>query len=173
MIHLRRSRRVARTAGNFRDLYPGNSYVDWTCLDGFNWGSTNKSSGWQSFEHVFSSTYKEVQKIAPGKPMIIGETAADERGGSKADWIRNALATIPQKFPKIRGLVWFDEDSQGMKWPIESSKSSERAFQQSIAPKLYRPNIYSRLLGPKIAPPTWGSPPSEPLETPPTITAGS
>jgi hypothetical protein len=147
---------------NFGHLYPGDRYVDWTCMDGFNWGQTPNSAGWQSFEHVFRSTYNELKKIAPGKPMILGEVASDERGGSKAAWIRNALAVLPRKFPKIRGLVWFDELSQGMKWPIESSKSAERAFQRGIASKLYRPNIYTRLLGPKIAPPTFGPPPSEP-----------
>jgi Glycosyl hydrolase family 26 len=146
---------------HFASLYPGNRYVDWTCLDGFNWGDTSNSAGWQTFEHVFRSTYNEVTKTAPGKPMVIGEVASDERGGSKSAWITHALAAIPAKFPKIRGLIWFDERSQGMKWPIESSKSSERAFQQGIASKLYKPNIYSRLLGPKIEPPTFGAPPSE------------
>jgi len=135
-------------------------------MDGFNWGNTPNSAGWQTFEHVFRSTYNEVKKIAPGKPMVLGEVASDERGGSKANWIKHALAVLPTKFPKIRGLVWFDEKSQGMKWPIESSKSSERAFQQGIANKLYRPNIYARLRASKIAPPTFGRPPSEP--TPPT-----
>jgi Glycosyl hydrolase family 26 len=154
---------------HFGSLYPGDRYVDWTCMDGFNWGNTANSSGWESFKHIFTSTYKEVKRIAPGKPMILGETASDERGGSKADWITNALATIPKNFPKIRGLVWFDERSQGMKWPIESSKSSERAFQQGISSRIYRPNIYSRLLGPKIAPPTYGTPPSEPLDAAPSL----
>jgi Glycosyl hydrolase family 26 len=150
---------------HFANLYPGNQYVDWTCLDGFNWGETKNSAGWQSFQHVFSTTYSEVLKIAPGKPMIIGETASDERGGSKADWIESAFRTIPQRFPKIRGLIWFDERQQEMQWPIESSKSSERAFQKAIGRQIYRPNIYSRLLGPKIAPPTYAPPPSEPLES--------
>ena len=145
-----------------RKFYPGNQYVDWTCLDGFNWGDTANSAGWQTFTHVFSSTYKEVESFASSKPMIIGETASDERGGSKAAWIRNALQVMPTSFPKIRGFVWFDEKSQGMKWPIESSKSSEQAFEQAIRPQLFRPNIYSHLAGPKIAPPTYAPPPFEP-----------
>jgi hypothetical protein len=152
---------------NFRSLYPGNKYVDWTCLDGFNWGDTSNSAGWQSFTHIFKTTYDEIQKYASSKPMLIGETASDERGGSKADWIKNALNVMPQKFPKVRGFVWFDEKSQGMKWPIESSKSSERAFQQAISKKLFRPNVYQRLAGPKIAPPTYGKPPTEPNEPKP------
>ena len=28
----------------YASLYPGDSYVDWTCLDGYNWG-TNKKEG--------------------------------------------------------------------------------------------------------------------------------
>ncbi|MBS1888314.1 MAG: hypothetical protein JSU06_14110 [Actinobacteria bacterium] len=147
---------------NFGSLYPGNQYVDWTCLDGFNWGESSNSAGWQSFTHVFRTTYKEVMRIAPSKPMVIGETASAESGGSKANWIRNAFSTIPKTFPKVRGLIWFDEKSQGMNWPIESSRSSEQAFQRAIGPKLYRPNIYKRLAGPKIAPPTYAPPPSEP-----------
>jgi hypothetical protein len=40
---------------------------------------------------------------------MIGETASSETGGSKADWITNApQRDIPQKFPSIQALVWFD-----------------------------------------------------------------
>src|SRR5690242_6507456 len=33
------------------DYYPGDAYVDWTGVDGYNWGTTN--GGWQSFQQVF------------------------------------------------------------------------------------------------------------------------
>ena len=150
----------------FRKFYPGNRYVDWTGLDGFNWGDTRNSAGWQTFSHVFSSSYKELQGFAASKPVLIGETASDERGGSKANWIKETFQVIPKQFPKIRGLVWYDEIDQGMKWPIESSRSSERAFQKAIAPKLFRPSLYAHLAGPKIAPPSYVPPPFEPEKTP-------
>ena len=54
----------------------------------------------ESFDKVFDSTYKRVLKIAPKKPMMIGEIASEERGGSKADWIENALKTIPPQVPQ-------------------------------------------------------------------------
>jgi hypothetical protein len=133
--------------------YPGDKYVDWTCLDGFNWGATKYSAGWMSFEEVFSSTYREVTKVAPHKPLVIGETASEERGGSKPKWIAHTLKVIPKKFRKIRGLVWFDENSQGMHWPIESSKAATNAFAKGIANKLYRPNVYANLPGGRIRPP--------------------
>ena len=136
-----------------KDVYPGNRYVDWTCLDGFNWGKTRNSIGWQSFNEVFRSTYRRLVKIAPHKPVMIGETASEERGGSKPKWIEHAFSVIPRKFPKIRGIVWFDERSQGMNWPMESSRASERAFRRGIAPKIYRPNVYAELAPGPIRPP--------------------
>ena len=62
-----------------RPLYPGDRYVDWTCLDGFNWGKRTGSPGWLSFNKIYHRTYREiVKKIAPGKPMMIGEIATSE-----------------------------------------------------------------------------------------------
>jgi len=139
-------------------LYPGGSYVDWTCLDGFNWGATHNSAGWMSFERVFRSTYKRVLKIAPKKPMMLGEVASEERGGSKPKWITNALKTIPAKFPKVRAMIWFNENDRGMHWPIESSKASRKAFAKAIAKPIYRPNEFQNIEAGPIPPPGWVPP---------------
>jgi hypothetical protein len=143
---------------HFRSLYPGNAYVDWTCLDGFNWGDTPNSAGWMSFNEIFRSTYREVVKIAPHKPMVIGETGSDDRGGSKAAWIHNTLRVVPSRFRKVRGLIWFDESTQGMHWPIESSKAATRSFARGIKRRIYRPNIYGGLATGPIRPPSWALP---------------
>jgi hypothetical protein len=149
-----------------RPLYPGGKYVDWTCIDGFNWGETSKSAGWMNFNSVFRDTYRRILRIAPNKPMVIGETASEERGGSKAHWIRNMLRIIPRHFRKVRALIWFDEADQGMNWPIESSRAATRAFRRGIRAPVYRSNLYARLASGPIRPPTWGPPPMEPLPPP-------
>jgi mannan endo-1,4-beta-mannosidase len=136
-----------------KSLYPGNAYVDWTCLDGFNWGNTRRSAGWQTFDRVFESTYKRVVKIARSKPMVIGEVASEERGGSKPHWIKNALQVIPKRYKKVRGVIWFDERDQGMNWPIESSKASTNAFAKAIGRNIYRPNVFSELPPGPVRPP--------------------
>jgi hypothetical protein len=128
-----------------KQLYPGGDYVDWTCLDGFNWGKTANSAGWQNFNQVFHSTYKRVLKIAPDKPMVIGEVASDDRGGSKADWIHNLLRIIPSKYRKVRGLIWYEEKDQGMHWPIESTAAAANAFAKGISHRVYAPNRFSEL----------------------------
>ena len=136
-------------------VYPGNKYVDWTCLDGFNWGKRSDSAGWQSFNQVFHETYVRVRKIAPHKPMLIGEIASNEIGGSKPAWIKNMLREVP-RYKGIRGLVWFDVKDRNTHWPLESSKKASNAFAKGIARSVYRPNEFAGLeSGGPIPAPSW------------------
>lgn len=142
---------------SLKELYPGNSYVDWTCLDGYNWGSNpaqaNGSSfaqtgtnNWQSFDQIFQSTYHEiVNTIAPGKPMIVGEVGSTEDGGSKPAWITNMLSEIPTDYPDIHGLMYFDRYDNNMDWPLETSSSAVAAWRSGIAAGAYVANSYSGL----------------------------
>jgi hypothetical protein len=128
--------------GIFADLaslYPGDAYVDWTGLDGYNWGlNPAKPDRWRSFDELYESTYHRLaDTIAPDKPLMIGEIGSTEKGGSKADWIEEALTAIPVKYPKIGGLVWFDTYDDGMDWPIETSASAAGAFAEAIQSPAY------------------------------------
>ena len=134
-------------------LYPGNRYVDWTCMDGYNWG-TNPSHpyGWTSFDTVFAPTYSELQALAPCKPIMIGETASSEDGGSKPAWIADAIAAVPSRYPAVKGLVWFEANADGMDWPIETSAAAQAAFAKAIGTAVFATNSVRALAGPKIAP---------------------
>jgi Glycosyl hydrolase family 26 len=136
-------------------LYPGDAYVDWTGLDGYNWGTNPaKPDRWRSFDELYSSTYQRiVDAIAPSKPLLIGEIGSSEYGGSKANWISDALAAIPARYPKIRGLLWFDTFDDGMDWPIESSASATGAFATGIENPAYAASDYADLSGGPIQPP--------------------
>ncbi len=48
----------------FGPLYPGDEWVNWVALDGFNWGG---SVGWPSFTRVFGSTYDRLVQSLPGR----------------------------------------------------------------------------------------------------------
>jgi hypothetical protein len=113
-------------------VYPGSAYVDWTCLDGY-----NGANPWTSFKGLFKSTYDQiVNTVAPGKPMVVGETASTESGGSKADWIGWMMKILPIEFPQIRGLLWFDKQEPGpggrSDWPLESSAAASSAFASGL-----------------------------------------
>jgi Glycosyl hydrolase family 26/Bacterial Ig domain len=137
-------------------VYPGEAYVDWTCLDGYNWG-TNPASpqGWLSFNQLYRSTYRQiVETIAPTRPMLIGEVASSEYGGSKAEWIKDMLSRVPAEYPKIRGLLWFDKYDSSMDWPIETSSSATSAFAEGIQSPAYVGNSYGGLSVSPIPPPS-------------------
>jgi hypothetical protein len=128
-------------------LYPGNAYVDWTCMDGYNWGNRLRPNGkWQTFYEIFKPTYDHILRIAPGKPMMIGETASSEYGGSKANWIADVLTTqLPTNFPNIKALVWFNVNASDMDWVIETSPSAQAAFAAGIALDHYASNGFANL----------------------------
>ena len=127
--------------------YPGDAYVDWTGLDGYNWGTNPaKPSGWKSFGQLYRSTYRHiVETVAPSKPMMVGEVASSEYGGSKSAWIKNMPAVVPAEYPKIRALLWFDKFDGGMDWPIETSSSATSGFAEGIQNPVYEGSLFSDL----------------------------
>jgi hypothetical protein len=137
-------------------LYPGDAYVDWTGLDGYNWGTDPaKPDRWRSFDELYGSTYRRIaDTIAPNKPLLISEMGSTEYGGSKAGWIQDVLAKIPAGYPKIGGLLWFDTYIEGMDWPIESSAAATSAFAEGIGNPAYADNAYGGLTDNSIAPPS-------------------
>jgi glycosyl hydrolase family 26 len=136
-------------------LYPGDDYVDWTCLDGYNWGANPAlRRSWKGFSTLFSSTYHQVtDTIAPGKPMLIGETGSTEDGGSKAAWIEEMFEALPTAFPAVRGLLWFEAYGNGMDWPLETSQSAISAFAAGIGDSRYLGNSFGGLEASPIPPP--------------------
>lgn len=135
-------------------LYPGDEYVDWTSLDGYNWGPA-RPGGWKTFDELYSSTYHRiVDSIAPSKPMVIGEVGSTESGGSKATWIEEMLSELPTEYPMIRGLVWFEKYDDGMDWPIETSAAAISAFAEGIQSASYVGDEYADLGAGPIQPPS-------------------
>ena len=109
------------------DYYPGDEYVDWTGIDGYNWGTSDPDFVWQSFSDVFAGLYPQL--AAKGKPIIIGEMASDEAGGSKAAWLDDVVPTLRDDYSLIKAIVWFDIDKE-RHWPIDSSPSALTAYQR-------------------------------------------
>jgi Glycosyl hydrolase family 26 len=134
-------------------LYPGDAYVGWTCLDGYNSGVP-----WRSFGTLYGPTYSQItNEIAPNKPMIIGEVASTEDGGSKSDWITNMFTTLPDVFPKVRAFVWAEDSTAGpggrTDWEIESSPQSAASFAAGVSSPLYKANQFANLPSGPIQPP--------------------
>ncbi len=127
-----------------KGLYPGGAYVDWVGIDGYNWGGV-AGKGWQSFAQVFRQTYNDVTTLAPNKPLMIAETASAEQHGNKAAWITDAFTVqLPQYFPRVRAVIWFNENKE-TDWRAESSARSQTAFVRALSSNRYATNAYGKL----------------------------
>ncbi|HVD86886.1 MAG TPA: glycosyl hydrolase [Solirubrobacterales bacterium] len=138
-----------------RSIYPGNGYVDWACMDGYNWGKNGVNpQRWKSFGQLFDSTYEQLtKKVARRKPIVLAEFATSPNGGHKALWIKNMFEKLPREYPRVRGLIYFDGLDRGVDWPIESSGSALRAFAKGIRKGIYANNRFNELVGSPIRPP--------------------
>ncbi|MGH2389372.1 MAG: glycoside hydrolase family 26 protein [Chloroflexota bacterium] len=119
-------------------FYPGDAYVDWVGLDGYNDGTALRAghSGWQSFTQIFGTSYADLANLTK-KPIMIAETASAEFGGNKSVWIKNAFfRAIPNKFPRVRAVIWFDKAKE-TDWRVNSSPRALAAFRQVAADPLY------------------------------------
>ncbi len=122
---------VPNTSNNsISNYFPGDNYIDIIGIDGYNWGTTQSWSKWQSFRNGFYNSYNKVTSLS-NKPVIIAETGSTEIGGDKATWIRNMFETIHHDFNQIKGLIWFNVNKE-CDWRIDSSSKSLQAFKDAV-----------------------------------------
>jgi len=117
---------VGELISRYSEMYPGDDYVDYVGLDGYNWGTSQSWSEWQTFREVFENSYNDLAAMT-SKNILIMETASAEVGGNKADWITGMFNDLPSRFPRIKGFTWFDINKE-TDWRINSSESSKQAF---------------------------------------------
>ena len=112
--------------------YPGDAYVDWTGVDGYNWGGGD----WQTFEQVFKDIYPLL--AAKKKPILIGEMASAESGGDKGAWIDAIIPTLSATYPLFKAVVWFDVNKE-RDWRVNSSAATLTAFSKLAQDPYFNP----------------------------------
>jgi len=123
-------------------------------MSGYNWGNGQRGSLWRPFAKTFSRTYADLRAKFPSKPMMIAEIATSERGGSKANWFRDAFSVqIPRNMPAVKAVVYWNKRDEEMDWPIETSPAAQAAFADVIGSPDYAANRYARLTASPIPAP--------------------
>jgi hypothetical protein len=105
--------------------YPGDAYVDYVAVDGFNFDDP-----WQSWSDVFSSALSQLSTYK--KPIYI-LSMGSVPGPQKAQWITDGLGTDIKNYPQVAGWVWFNQNGADGDWLVDSDSSSLAAFQQVVA----------------------------------------
>lgn len=125
-------------SGEFGRYWPGNAYVDWVGMDGYNHGTNPlQGGGWLMPGQLFNPTMERLKSLATaGQPFMLAETASTEIGGDKARWIQALLSHWLPKHRRVTALLWFNWNIQKgtgrMDWPIESSPAAQAAFAHAI-----------------------------------------
>lgn len=118
----------------FERYFPGDRWVDWVGVDGFNWGPPRT---WQSFSTIFATSYQLLSQMT-SRPIMIPETGSTEEGGSKAEWISMALKRELPRFPRIHALVWFSDRFHTVEARIDSSESALAALRSAVSSPLFQ-----------------------------------
>lgn len=114
---------------NFLKYYPGDTYVDYVGIDGYNWGNTQDWSKWVSFGELFDNTYNKATKTLK-KPVLISEFSSASSGGDKAEWIYNAMKDI-KGFENVKGFVVFNVDKE-VDWRFPATEKSGKELRKQM-----------------------------------------
>jgi glycosyl hydrolase family 26 len=122
----------AEDVGGFaaEQFYPGNDYVDWVAIDGYNWGASQTWSTWKSPADIYGPMLARMRAITT-KPVALTEfasTSATASGASvpaKSTWISDLFAYAGPN--QIKMLVWFNQDKE-TDWAIFGGANGDGTF---------------------------------------------
>jgi beta-mannanase len=128
-----------------RAFYPGDRYVDWAGVDGYNWGGR---FAWKSFRDLFARSYRSLLGLT-SRPLMIGEVGCGEIGGNKARWLRTMLRRDIPRMPHFRAVVWFDQVDEKGDLRVDTSGAALRSFRLWTGKPLFESNRQALLRTPK------------------------
>ena len=107
-------------------FYPGDRFVDWAGVDGYNWGGR---FAWKSFRELFARSYRRLVRLTT-RPLIIGEVGCGEVGGDKARWLRVMLRRDVPRMTHFRAILWFDQVDKKGDLRVDTSGPALRSFRR-------------------------------------------
>lgn len=136
-------------ATDFADWYPGDTYVDWLGLDGYNWGASKQGMGWYSPAQMFGpyirsdgTSSDNLNKLmacdsTDSKSIIIAEIGCHARAsetdlnGEKEQWFRDFrdyFKTAPEA-ARVKGIAYSHYDADGARWDVNEPPEALSSYQ--------------------------------------------
>jgi mannan endo-1,4-beta-mannosidase len=122
--------------------FPGNSYVDWVAIDGYNWGTSQSWSTWQSPAQTYDNMLNRLKALST-KPIALTEfatTSVNLGVFGKSQWITSAFQYAENN--SIRMVTWFNEDKE-TDWAIFGGTGGDETIKRKKAYSAYRVAISS------------------------------
>lgn len=141
--------------------YPGNDVVNWTALDGYNWGSNYSFTQWKGFAETFSIPYAKLVSTWPDKPVLLAEVASAEptdlpnpaygqdgsdsdAGQSKEAWVQDMYTRIMTEYPAIRAVAWFNTNKE-LNWALNGVGNTGLGAYNSLVANPYYAGVFTPL----------------------------
>ncbi|MEO6006013.1 MAG: glycosyl hydrolase [Opitutus sp.] len=108
-------------------FYPGDGYVDWVAIDGYNWGRSQTWSTWLSPAQLYDGMLARIRAITT-KPVALTEFASTTSGGSvalKSQWITDLFGFAASR--NIQLVAWFNEDKE-TDWALFGGAAGDGQF---------------------------------------------
>jgi cellulose synthase (UDP-forming) len=86
--------------------YPGDAYVDWVAMTGFDWGETLHRSRWRSPVEVLDASYAAL--VPFGKPVMVAELGTVRQKEAAGRWVREAVDVLMESYGEVGAVVWLD-----------------------------------------------------------------
>lgn len=115
--------------------YPGDDYVDWIAVDGYNFGTKVITKRWDEFYGIYVDFYKRALKEI-NKPIMLGEFASGSDGGDKAQWLRDMDRNFKEDFPAIKSFSWFNINKE-TDWRLEETPKTIKAAKEIFSDPYY------------------------------------
>lgn len=112
--------------------YPGDDYVDWVGLTGYNNGTSHPGDIWREFDSIYTPIYNDYLRRYSSKPFMITEFSTNEVGGDKSKWITDGFKSLAEKYHNIKIAVWFDGRDGLWEYQIDSSEKAFTAYKEGI-----------------------------------------
>lgn len=118
------------------NYWPGDAYVDWIGLDGYNFYPVDPWGGerpLRDFDNCFRDLY-DACKVLGEQPMMIAEFGSGEfehDGFDKAAWITDAFSKMKTDYPRIKIFTWFNINKE-LDWRVNSSPAALEAFKKAM-----------------------------------------
>lgn len=114
------------------DYYPGDAYVDWIGIDGYNWGASQSWSSWKAPEQVFGPMIARLRGLT-AKPLALTETASSTSMPGRVDvaakslWITQLFSYATASTTDARMIVWFNEDKE-TDWAVFGGTNGDETY---------------------------------------------
>lgn len=108
-------------------FYPGDAYVSWVAIDGYNWGTSQSWSSWKGPAETYGNMLARVRALTT-KPVAISEFASSTAGNGvsgKSQWIGDTFAYAAGQ--GVRMVVWFNEDKE-TDWAVFGGTGGDTVF---------------------------------------------